>query len=80
MIFQNSSRVEIVIHNVFYSSLSATTITVYRGEDPSLIDYISAGALAGGAYKLNLGLAATFVGAGLGIGIDFFFLNLSLLF
>ncbi|CAB3243878.1 unnamed protein product [Arctia plantaginis] len=46
-------------------SLTATTISVYRG-NTSLVDYITAGALTGALYKINLGLAATFVGAGVG--------------
>ncbi|CAG9785161.1 unnamed protein product [Diatraea saccharalis] len=46
-------------------SLIATTISVYKDET-SLVEYITAGALTGALYKANLGLAATFVGAGLG--------------
>ncbi|XP_013141127.1 PREDICTED: RPII140-upstream gene protein [Papilio polytes] len=46
-------------------SLITTVIAVYRGE-PSLVDYIMAGALTGGMYKANLGIAATIVGATLG--------------
>ncbi|XP_026729395.1 RPII140-upstream gene protein [Trichoplusia ni] len=46
-------------------SLTATTVSVYRG-DTSLIEYISAGALTGALYKINLGLPAVFVGAALG--------------
>ncbi|KPI97994.1 PREDICTED: RPII140-upstream gene protein [Papilio xuthus] len=46
-------------------SLFTTMIAVYRGES-SLIDYIMAGALTGGVYKANLGVAATIVGATLG--------------
>ncbi|KPJ03796.1 hypothetical protein RR46_00526 [Papilio xuthus] len=44
-------------------------IAVYRGES-SLIDYIMAGALTGGVYKANLGVAATIVGATLGMDFD----------
>ncbi|XP_075970374.1 RPII140-upstream gene protein [Anticarsia gemmatalis] len=46
-------------------SLTATTVSVYRG-DTSLIEYMSAGALTGALYKIDMGLAATLVGAGLG--------------
>lgn len=38
---------------------------MYRG-NTSLVEYVTAGALTGALYKINLGLAATFVGAGLG--------------
>ncbi|XP_028179026.1 RPII140-upstream gene protein [Ostrinia nubilalis] len=50
-------------------SLIATTISVYR-DDTSLVEYITAGAITGGLYKANLGLAATFVGAGLGAALS----------
>ncbi|KAL0840532.1 hypothetical protein ABMA28_015750 [Loxostege sticticalis] len=50
-------------------SLIATTISVYRG-DTTLVEYITAGAITGGLYKANLGLAATFVGAGLGAALS----------
>ncbi|XP_049866132.1 RPII140-upstream gene protein [Pectinophora gossypiella] len=46
-------------------STLATTISVYRG-DTSLIEYVAAGTITGALYKVNLGLAATMVGAGLG--------------
>ncbi|KAG7299562.1 hypothetical protein JYU34_016536 [Plutella xylostella] len=46
-------------------SLVSTTISVYRGET-SVIEYTVAGAITGGLYRANLGLAATCVGAGLG--------------
>ncbi|KAJ8732614.1 hypothetical protein PYW07_015213 [Mythimna separata] len=46
-------------------SLTSTTVSVYRG-DTSLIEYISAGALTGALYKIDQGLAAVLVGAGLG--------------
>ncbi|XP_052752365.1 RPII140-upstream gene protein [Galleria mellonella] len=46
-------------------SLVATTVSVYRN-DTSVLEYVMAGAISGGLYKVNLGLAATFVGAGLG--------------
>lgn len=45
--------------------LVSTVISVYQGET-GLIEYIAAGALTGALYKLNLGLAATLVGGGLG--------------
>lgn len=50
----------------FLPSITATTIAVYRG-NTSVVEYISAGAMAGGLYKLHLGAAATLVGAGLGM-------------
>ncbi|XP_053602522.1 RPII140-upstream gene protein [Plodia interpunctella] len=50
-------------------SLIATTISVYR-DDTSLTQFITAGALTGGIYKLHLGTAATFVGAGLGAALS----------
>ncbi|KAJ8732171.1 hypothetical protein PYW08_014901 [Mythimna loreyi] len=46
-------------------SLTSTTVSVYRG-DTSLIEFISAGALTGALYKIDMGLAAVLVGAGLG--------------
>ncbi|XP_045534325.1 RPII140-upstream gene protein [Papilio machaon] len=46
-------------------SLITTVIAVYRGES-SLIDYVMAGALTGGIYKANLGVAGTIVGATVG--------------
>ncbi|XP_059048348.1 RPII140-upstream gene protein [Achroia grisella] len=46
-------------------SLVATTISVYQN-NTSVLEYVMAGAIAGGLYKVNLGLAATCVGAGLG--------------
>ena len=39
---------------------------MYRG-DTSLIEFISAGALTGALYKLDMGMAAILVGAGLGM-------------
>ncbi|KAM3962936.1 RPII140-upstream gene protein [Aphomia sociella] len=51
-------------------SLAATTISVYRNET-SLVEYIMAGAISGALYKVNLGLAATVVGAGLGSALGF---------
>lgn len=56
--------------NVFDFSLFATIVSVYRGEH-SIIDYAIGGAMAGGIYKANLGLAAVFVGATLG-NYDYF--------
>ncbi|XP_060801249.1 RPII140-upstream gene protein [Amyelois transitella] len=50
-------------------SLIATTISVYR-DDTSLIQFITAGAITGGLYKVNLGTAATCVGAGLGAALS----------
>lgn len=46
-------------------SLTSTVVSVYRG-DTSLIEYVSAGALTGALYKIDMGLAAILVGAGLG--------------
>lgn len=46
-------------------NLISTVISVYRG-DTSIMQFASAGAITGGLYKLNLGLAATLVGAGVG--------------
>ncbi|XP_022816378.1 RPII140-upstream gene protein [Spodoptera litura] len=51
-------------------SLTSTTISVYRG-DTSLIEFVSAGALTGALYKIDMGLAATLVGAGLGTALSF---------
>ncbi|KPJ11290.1 RPII140-upstream gene protein [Papilio machaon] len=50
-------------------SLITTVIAVYRGES-SLIDYVMAGALTGGIYKANLGVAGTIVGATVGMNYD----------
>lgn len=50
-------------------SLTSTTISVYRG-DTSLIEFVSAGALTGALYKIDMGLAAILVGAGLGSALS----------
>ncbi|XP_063890210.1 RPII140-upstream gene protein [Helicoverpa armigera] len=50
-------------------SLIATTISVYRG-NTSLIEYVSAGALTGALYKIDMGLPAIAVGAGLGAALS----------
>lgn len=49
-------------------STITTTLSVYNG-NTSLIEYIAAGTITGALYKVNLGLAATFVGAALGMYI-----------
>lgn len=45
-----------------------TTISVYRGKS-SVIEYFSAGALAGSLYKFNTGLRGMAVGGILGCGL-----------
>lgn len=50
-------------------SLLATTISVYRG-DTSIVEYITAGAITGALYKVDLGLAATVVGGCLGAALS----------
>lgn len=45
-----------------------TTISVYRGRS-SLVEYVSAGAVAGSLYKVNMGLRGMAVGGLLGGGI-----------
>lgn len=42
-----------------------TMISVYRGKS-SLLEYVTAGAVTGGIYKVNLGLRGIIVGNGLG--------------
>ncbi|XP_063379566.1 RPII140-upstream gene protein [Cydia fagiglandana] len=46
-------------------SLIATTISVYK-DQTSITEYILAGSITGAMYKMNLGMAAMLVGAGLG--------------
>lgn len=50
-------------------SLLATTISVYHDET-NITDFIGAGAMTGGLYRVHLGLAATIVGAGLGAALS----------
>lgn len=45
-----------------------TTISVYRGKS-SIIEYLSAGAVAGSMYKINTGLRGMTVGCILGLGL-----------
>lgn len=42
-----------------------TVISVYRGKS-SMLEYVTAGAVTGGLYKINLGLRGMLVGSGLG--------------
>ncbi|CAF4776373.1 unnamed protein product [Pieris macdunnoughi] len=50
-------------------TLIATTISIYRDKN-SVLEYVVAGAVTGSLYKVNLGLAATLVGAGLGAALS----------
>lgn len=43
-----------------------TTISVYRGKS-SFVEYLTAGAVTGAAYKVNMGVRGVLVGGGLGL-------------
>lgn len=51
---------------IFIFRAITTTLSVYNG-NTSLIEYIAAGTITGAMYKVNLGFAATLVGAALGM-------------
>lgn len=58
---------------IFFSTIT-TTLSVYNG-NTSLIEYIAAGTITGAMYKVNLGFAATLVGAALGMYLYYVYLT-----